>query len=208
MSFTTPLSGFRLIATRLDDTLQAIAGRELGDASQWPVLANVNGLLPPYITSDPTMVVPGVILGGTSIKIPAAAPPLSGVVDPTDIFGIDIALQDGQLVDDGSGDLLTVSGPDNLRQAVVNRLGTNPGELVFHQAYGCKIVRLKGRGGSATINGLAAIYASQALQADPRISSVPSSTATITGDNIEVTAVAETVDGKRLPVGNTLGVTF
>ena len=169
MSFSQTLTGFRLVPTRLDDTLQAIAARELGDASEWPVLANLNNLLPPYLTQDPACVSSRVLLGGSTIKVPGASPVPAAVVDPVDVFGIDIALVDGQIVDDGAGDILTVSGAANLDQAVENRLGTRPGELVFHLAYGCKAHQLKGRGGSATVNGLAAVYVSKALQADPRI---------------------------------------
>jgi phage baseplate assembly protein W len=206
--FSQSLTGFRLVATRLDDTLQQVAARELGDASQWPVLANINNLLPPYLTQDPSCVTSRVLLGGTQIKVPGAAPANSAVVDPSDVFGTDIALVDGQIVDDGAGDVMTVTGVANLQQALENRLATRPGELVFHLAYGCRASELKGQGGSATTNGLAALYVSKALQADPRVDTVPSCVATITGDTINTVATAMTVDGKSVPVGNTGGVTF
>lgn len=198
-------AGVRIAETRIGDTLQAIAARELGDAARWPDLANLNNLLPPYITADLSQAGPRVLFAGQTIQIPSPSPAPSGVADPT-VFGTDIALVNGQITDDGAGDLLTVSGPANLDQAVRNRLETRPGELVFHQAYGNRIYALLGGGVTPAALQLGASFAAAAIGADPRVASVERPMATAIGDVIEIKAVAVTVDGKRQPVGASSGI--
>ena len=198
-------AGVRSVETRVDDTLQAIAARELGDASRWPDLANLNNLLPPYITPSLALAGPRVLFAGMPIQIPAPAAPPSGVADPS-VFGTDLALVNGQIVDDGAGDLATVSGLANRDQAVANRLTTRPGELVFHLDYGCRAYELIGGGVTPTALQLAASFVAAAVAADPRIASVEAPTAAAVGDALVTRAIAITADGKRQPVGASSGL--
>ncbi len=206
MSFTKPIVGYRRVDTRAGDTLQDIAARELGDAARWYDLANLNNLLPPYITDDLGKAGPRVLFSGSTIMIPGPAPAASGVADPATVFGSDAALANGQLVDDGNGDFAIVSGIPNLDAAILHRLRTRPGELIYHPRYGCKIYDLIGDRGSDSTNQLAGAFVASAVRTDPRVSKVQKATATISGDSVSVSATAVTVDGKKLPVGLTQGI--
>jgi phage baseplate assembly protein W len=197
--------GYRLAATRLGDTLQAIAGRELGDAGRWPELVSYNGLAPPYIVdhlSDMEDTEEGrVLLSGTPIRIPSAEP-LTGVSDPSDIFGTDMLLQDGFLTAGEDGDFALVADLPNLRQALANRLATRERELLRHPLYGNPLHGLIGDRSGPVLTLLAAKFAERTLRSDPRVSSVESVTATTTGDVTIVEATAVAIDGRSLPVGS------
>ena len=205
-TFWKVVPGVRRVETRLDDTLPAIALRELGDAARWPDLASLNNLLPPYITADMALAGPRVLFGGQPIMVPAPAPAPSGVTDPAAVFGTDVALVHGQIADDGAGDLLTVSGAPNLKQALGNRLQTRPGGLLRHPEYGCRAAEVLGQGAGQVSVQLAAAFVAKAVRSDPRVASAENASATVNGDAIETSAVAVTVDGKRQPVGATSGL--
>lgn len=206
MSTTKPISGFRHAQTRVGDTLQAIAAREMGDATRWYDIAQLNGLLPPYLTDDFAAASPSVLWAGQqTIKVPSSPPPASGVADPNSVFGTDIALTGGRLDVTETGDLRTVSGPANLTQALRNRLLTHTGDLTYHPAYGCDVYKLVGQGGTETTNRLAAAMVARALRSDRRVARVERATATVSGDRISATATAVSVDGKRVPTGIPLG---
>jgi phage baseplate assembly protein W/LysM repeat protein len=208
-SFTKTLKGYRKVETQRGDTLQKIAARELSDASQWPNLATLNNLVPPYITDDPTQAGVGVVVSGTPLIVPAPAPAPSAVSDPNTIFGTDALLSgsgsgaawNGLLVATEDGDIETVAGVPNLAQALQNVLITEPGELLFHLLYGCKIYQLLGAGNGPIAGQLGAGFVAQALKSDTRISDVENATATITLDQLSVSAAAITTAGKYLPVG-------
>lgn len=202
MTIAKPLSGIRVAATRAGDTLPAIAARELGDAARWYDLAAINNLLPPWITDDPALVGPRVLRAGADILIPAAAPDPSGVAAGPDdaVFGTDLVLPGGLLQRSEGGDFDLVGGAKNLTQAVAHRLATPERSVIYHQDYGCAIHELVGARADPVANQLGALFVERALRADPRISQVEGTTATITGDVLDVTATAVAVDGRRLPV--------
>jgi phage baseplate assembly protein W len=204
MSITKPLAGIRLAATRVGDTLQAIAARELGDAGRWYDLASINNLLPPWITDDPAQAGPRVILAGANMLVPASAPQASGVTpeDADDaVLGTDLILPDGILQADG-GDFALVMGTKNLSQAILHALATPRRSVVYHQDYGSQHHELLGARADPVANSLAALFVQQAISRDPRVARTEDTTATVAGDVIDVTATAVAVDGRRLPVRN------
>ena len=202
MSTTKRISAFRRADTRRGDRLQDIAAREMGDAAKWPDLAALNGLLPPWITDDLGHASPTVLLAGQQqIKIPSASQAPSGVVDRDSVFGTDIAMPHGRLQVTASGDLATVSGVENLTQALTNRLASHTRDLQFHPDYGCDVYKLVGQGGTATTDRLAVTLVSRAVRSDGRVQSIARATGTIQGDRIAVQVDAVSVDGRRVSVG-------
>jgi phage baseplate assembly protein W len=201
--FDTPLTGFRHVQTQYGDTLQTFAARVLGDTSQWAILIGMNGLIPPYLTDDPDSVVPGVLLNGSFLTIPASSAATS--TDPNDVFKTDGLLNpDGTLNVTDDGDIGTVSGIANLNQALENALDTDQGELLYHLSYGYLGRRLLGKQNGPTTGMLAARYAKQTVAADSRIAQVDDSTATIVGDAIATVVQAETIAGTKVPINTTV----
>jgi phage baseplate assembly protein W len=197
--FDKPLIGYRFVQTMFHDTLQGVAARELGDASLWPTIVQLNGLLPPYLTDDPLRATATVFVTGSYLVIPAASP-TSLTPDPNGVFLTDLLLDENGLLTAVDGDFATVSGLPNLNQALSNAINTDQGELLYHGTYGSLIRRVLGSVNGPTAALLAAEYAKQAVAADSRIDSVTNSTATISGDVTSVVVQADTVSGKPTTV--------
>ncbi len=70
----------------------------------------------------------------------------------------------------------TISGLDNLGQAIMMRLLTPKGELaaLAHPEYGSRLYELIGRQNTATTRNLAKLYILDSLQLEPRIQKVTS----------------------------------
>lgn len=201
-SFSKTIRGYRAVSTRVGDTLQRIAMRELGDAAQWYDLASLNTLVPPYLTDDPAKVSTGVKLAGKdTILVPSTAPAPTGVAQAPSVFGSDCLLQNRQLQATATGDFAVLSEDSNLKQALEMRIATRPGELVYHKDYGCKVYTLIGKGNTPVADRLAAAFVAQAVSSDPRIDRAENTTATTTGDVLACASTAVAVNGKRLPVG-------
>ena len=197
--FDKPLTGFTFVLTRRGDTLQSIAARALNDATQWATLIYPNNLVYPYITDDPTQAGPRVLLTGAQILVPAPAA-VAQTTDPDEVFGTDISLTNGLISGTSSGDVATVSGRPNLRQALKNRVETPQGSLVFHPTYGSLLKVLIGRVSVPAQQVLAASTAKGAILADPRVASVDQATATTSGDVVSVSIEAIPVVGQSLLV--------
>ena len=188
---TKTLTGFRLVATHRGDTLQRVAVRELGDAAKWSELAEINRLRPPYLTNDEGQVSDSVKLTGEQLLVPAASPRATTDTNPESVLGRDIHLDRGELHAE-NGDLSLVEGADNYVQALSHLVVTEPGDLLFHPAYGCGVRRMIGGSNSRAKVMLASRLVKRAIAADPRTSEVRNATVTATGDSlrIEATAVA------------------
>lgn len=193
--FDRDLIGFRYTEVLFEDTLQSIAARELGDAARWVELISYNKLVPPFIVQDPMQARTGVLTPGALILVPAPSAE-APVPKPDNIFETDLLLaSDGDLSTVG-GDFESVSGPDNLVQALRNRLATERGELIFHQTYGASLRRLIGVVNGPAASLLAGKYAGSSVEADPRVSRLIYSNATASGDRISVDVKAEAVSGR------------
>lgn len=194
--FTKAYSGYRYANTNRGDTLPLIAYRELGDASKWDVLLWLNDLIPPFITDDPDVAGARVLLTGSPIKIPSTAVESDAAVDnAANVLLADVSLVGGRLqVDSSTGDLAVVSGRDNLKQALANRIGTEPGELIYHPDYGCKIHKRKGAKNTATMTLVGRMDVQEALAQENRLKVINSITVTSDGDaliaNADVTPIS------------------
>lgn len=204
-TFTKSLLGYRVIATRAGgDSLQQVAARELGDAARWVDLAALNNLVPPYLTTDLAGVAPGVLFCGEQLKVPSAAPgQSSGVSVGNEVLGTDLVLVNGAFTPTASGDLATVSGGDNLTQAISHRLATHMGELVFYPTYGCEIFTLLGEAATPSNAQLAAAFADRAILGDSRVARTQDLQASLVGDQVSVSGTAISVDGKTVFITNT-----
>ncbi len=201
--FDKTLTGWRQVEILYGDTLQLIAARELKDASQWPLIANINGLRPPYLTADPARASATVLLYGQMLIVPAATMQ-AATIDPTDVYLTDLDLTGGVLSLNSNGDLKTISGRANLRQALNNRIQTDPMELLFHPDYGCQARKLLGTVNGPTAVVLAAQYVKSAVQSDNRIQSVNTVTAKANGDACVVNAEVTPISGAPLNLSTSL----
>lgn len=208
MSWEKSLTGYRQVETRHGDTLERIALRELGDASRWYDLAHLNGLRPPYLTDDPAAASPRTPLTGTLLMVPASAsvpsgvadPASTGATDPAALFGRDIGLSQGWLTAEATGDLAVTTGLANLDQALSHRLETDPGELLYHPDYGCRVRDLLGHGINPALGQLGAAFVDQALRADPRVARTEAARITFGAETLRVSGAAVAGDGKQIPI--------
>jgi phage baseplate assembly protein W len=183
--FSKPLTGYRFVDTLRGDTLQKVAARELGDAGQWGNLISYNNLVPPYLTDDPTQVKEGVLLTGSQILVPAGAPVVSTTTDPKLVYQVDALLKNG-LLQVENGDFATVSGIQNLAQALKNNVETPQGALLWHTSYGSLCRRINGAINGPTQAQLVEAYAIASLETDERVQEVDKAIATISGDSISL----------------------
>lgn len=197
--FEKEVAGWREVFTRRGDTVEKIAARELGDAGLWYDLANLNNLLPPYITDNADEASSRVLLSGAAIKIPSSRRIASAETDPSEAFGSDVLLQRGEVLVE-RGDMMLVSGTTNLVQALRHVILTEPGELLYHQEYGCSIHTLMGQS-LGPVNALIGRgFVERAVNADPRVSRVRRSTVSVNGDTLNIEMEAVAVDGREVAV--------
>lgn len=73
-----------------------------------------------------------------------------------------------------SGDLATVSGRENLAQAIINRLLTRRGDLAAlgHPDYGSRLHTLIGELNNVRLRGRAELYIRECLAQEPRIAEI------------------------------------
>lgn len=185
--FVKTVDGWRLAPIHAGDTLRTIAARELGDATRWVELIYLNDLQAPYIvaTADDVADNPGTLYYGQQIMIPAPRR-YQPVFDDVEVYGIDAMLDNNGRFRVANGDFVIVKGVPNLKQAIRHRLITEPGELLHYPEYGCMARALMGRRAFETARLLAIYYVRRSLSLEPRIDSVPSVVAEVSGDTIKV----------------------
>lgn len=177
----------RRVPLNQDETMQGFAARVLGDASQWVDIANLNSLLPPYVTGDLAVAAAGnVALYGSYLRVPGAVPLIDYHDDAELMFERDLDLSTGGLTDE-DGDIRLLSGIDNLHQALTIRVVTALRELMFHPRYGCDVRRLIGASSGPLAVVAAGAYVKGAVEADPRIERVTTATSEAVGDSLKVT---------------------
>lgn len=191
---------YRLVETHHGDDLPAVAMREMGDENRWTELVWLNSLIPPYITDDPALSGPGVLLSGSILRVPSALGVYTDDAERGQVYERDVKLTNRKLSVGEDGDLEIVSGEKNLVQQITHRVITPRGQVRRHPEYGCLAWRLHGVASGPVANVLAAEYVKSAIAADYRISSVKSSQAELVGDAITVSANAEAIAGGAVDV--------
>jgi phage baseplate assembly protein W/nucleoid-associated protein YgaU len=207
-------TGFRQVTVQHGDTIASIAARELEDARRWIDIAIANGIKAPYISEEG---LPGTLRYGQPILIPttAATQPFQQVRsagDPTlgasqleALFGRDFELKaqsDGTydlVLDPTTGtDARTISGLENLEQAIVSILSTEQGSNLLYRNVGYE--RIVGRKGSVerVIEARARIVS--AVQRDSRVRVVSNASLQLTGDTLEVALDVQPFDRTALRV--------
>lgn len=203
--------GLKLVTVLEVDTIQQIGQRH---GVPWQDVAAVNQLVPPYLSAHGE---PGTLSAGSTIAVPTREPTPSDATVPA-VVGVrpdraeDVRLfgEDWLLVlnDDGTlgfplnadlTDSLTVSGVDNLVQAMHCRARTGLGEDPLFPELG--VTPVIGSGSTEIDLEMSGLRLTQSIASDPRIASASnvSTQTAITGDTLdaEITAV---VRGLREPI--------
>lgn len=202
-TWTQNIQGIRKAQTYVGDTLERIALRELGDASQWYTLAWLNGLREPWITDNPDLRSEVVLLAAQdTINIPSGVVASSAIVDQVDIFGTDVAMSGGQIQFGDDGDFAIVSGRDNLMQALNNRMESRLRDLVYHPSYGNALPVMVGKRGEAVSAELCGVFVARCICGDPRIDTVTSMTVKLSGGRADVEGSFVAVGGNAMTIGN------
>lgn len=178
------------------DDIRTLALRLMGDANQWKVLVILNKLKAPYISISGDGI--SVLRPLDSIIYPiTSSSPSTGISSSTNEDGlgrdlkIDFSTSElgtnlGDFLQDSSGDLMTIEGPENMDQAVNARCSTEQGQLPLHPEYGI----LFPIGEKAKIRTLLAFHinARASLLADPRIEDITSLKAFIKSSSLTIQA--------------------
>lgn len=90
----------------------------------------------------------------------------------SDGLGTDILLDDTGIIQKSNGSWLTVSGPDNVIQAVKLRLRTEFGALMLHPTYGNRLFEIIGEDSEQYYWNLAKTFCQRCITSDPRVEQV------------------------------------
>lgn len=188
-----------------NETIRGIAKRYLGDESYWKMIAIINKLKAPYISTTRR---DGVLAYGDKILIPKRAEQgdFTNVQEnmSTDSssetmspmlrkYGRDLRLADGSLGTDfadlqvnSRGDLDVVDGVANVNQALMIKLSTEQGELATHPTFGAKYPI----GSKLSLPQLQefTLNTRRTLLSDPRIERIDSLKSYGDGDTIRMSA--------------------
>lgn len=147
------------------DTIQSIG---LFYNVNWTEIVTLNGLNYPYVVTDlydteftyqndvakigtkllipNNLTVPVKSIGSSKeIEKYAYGSDLDLYTTERSVFGNTNLESEGQLTDDGEGDVLLVQGLDNLSQQLITRLGTEKGSLLLHPEYGSNLLSYVGK---------------------------------------------------------------
>lgn len=131
---------------------------------------------------------------GSKLKIPVlSTDQTQNSQTDAEIFGVDIALDENGKLRIENGDMATVSGLDNLEQAIRHRVQSPFGSIMFHQDYGCGVADVIGEKGAAKVRTLTKAAIVEALNNEPRIDSIRNLEMVNVGDTIEFSVQAITI---------------
>lgn len=191
--------GARAVTIPARSSIKTLAARFLGSAGRWKEIALLNNLTAPYISPSGDGVT--VLRPGQTIKIPAL--PQDDGRDMNQVFDISeaqrredayrygrdlrIDLESFDLQVDDRGDLATVEGLENLRQAMIIKIHTRPGELRLHPWFGFGV----SPGEGVAIDRLSRYHLQvrETLLSDTRVDAIDSlSLEVIGGDTLKIAA--------------------
>lgn len=191
------------------ETIQGIAQKETGDVSNWVSIVQHNNLVYPYIVStiaEKKKNMEHLVVVGDKLIIPiqrdlledinpntlskrdqefilsiALGRDLDMTTESKDINKYGTSNEILELRGNGNGDIATVWGVENVKQATITRLCTPKGSLILHPEYGSELYNLFGK---ATIEQmqLIAVEIIRTVLMDTRITSCTLRTHSITGD--------------------------
>ena len=139
--------GSQLVTLPGRTSIKALAANFLGSAGRWKEIALLNRLKPPYFSPQGDGIT--VLRPGDPVRLPAQ-PDTSGDVNQVystqnDLerideyrYGRDLRVDPitHDFVIDARGDLDTIAGKDNLKQAMYIKIWTKPGDLKVHSWFG------------------------------------------------------------------------
>ena len=191
----TSMTDYRVAA---GDSLQSIAAKKLGDGAKWYDLAVLNGLRYPYVSPSggPGVVKPGDVIAVPQLTGRATIAKVSEAEDPLDdILGTDMKLKETAASTPGRPsvtlaikrstmrDVSTISGLDNLAQAIQLRTWTLVGTMPLAPNYG--IMRATGYGGTSSFLSALRVGIRRTIQADRRVERIPRLLMTVDGDFVD-----------------------
>jgi len=91
----------------------------------------------------------------------------------SEFIGKDIK-HESDFENDGTGDLATIEGLDNIRAAIIRRIMTSPGSVAYRPKYGVGILEYQGAPLNLQVQRSIALRLQEQLPLDPRIESVNS----------------------------------
>jgi phage baseplate assembly protein W len=176
--------------------LGPIAEKFYGDAGNWVIIAQANGMLDQYTLPNGAPLTAGLVI--QIPKFPGIQLPTGAT---TEDYGVDLMLgPDGDLVflDAEKTQLSTVKGVPNLKQALKVRLLTTEGESGMFPSYGLpKFVCEKS---SAFMVGMASGSIRTQVMSDPRISELDEVVVVDGGDRLIVECRAHAVGSKPIDI--------
>lgn len=187
------------------DTIQSVAQQLLGNADQWTEIVSYNNLKFPYISSAPS---DGALSVGDELLIPNDSYEIlpenlskneKESITAT-VLGVDLDLtkDTDDVYKRGSTDELfeissnkgildTVSGYDNLKQALIMRLNTPKGSLLLHPEYGSDIYTYLGKKNTVDNVNKLKVSIEQTLRSDSRVSSAKVKTYSVSQESVTFT---------------------
>jgi len=169
----TSLQQVNLATVRQGDSLMDIAARELGDYSQWYQIAQINGLVPPFIGPS---VAPGITAQGAQLFIPSTTDtaPIGNAPSYTiNYLGVDFYYGPlNQPMVPWAGDFQMIAGYRNLAFSLGRRLQTTLGDLIYHNDFGSRVPPEVGAIASDTEAQVLSAYTESAIRTDPRVSKI------------------------------------
>jgi len=155
---------------RSNENLMQFAARTTGNYENWNIIAQINNLSPPYI-STMQFPVPNTAKPGEYLYLPPG-PTIIPTSYEGDILGTDIYIGPfNQEMPQWGGDFQTVSGVQNYLYAITRRMLTAVGNYYYDPLYGSRLPAEIGNANTGNAGRMAA-YAAGAINQDSRTQTV------------------------------------